>query len=101
MPPRSEDELDAVTLHNYALMHMDIDPNAGLRKLNFLLSQASFPPETFGNLLLMYCKLQYYDLAADVLAQNGHLHESHLGEVGLDSLFEECDELIRPLPGTL
>ena len=26
--------------------------------------QSSFPPETFGNLLLLYCKYQYYDLAA-------------------------------------
>jgi hypothetical protein len=28
MPPRSEDELDPVTLHNQALMHMDTDPTA-------------------------------------------------------------------------
>lgn len=26
-----------VTLHNQALMNMDIDPTAGFRKLNFLL----------------------------------------------------------------
>jgi hypothetical protein len=29
--------------------------------------------ETFANLLLLYCKHQYYDLAADVLAENAHL----------------------------
>merc|ERR1711998_733762 len=28
---------------------------------------------TFANLLLLYCKHQYYDLAADVLAENAHL----------------------------
>jgi len=38
MPPRQEEELDAVTLHNQALLHMDEDPSTGFRKLNFLLS---------------------------------------------------------------
>jgi tetratricopeptide repeat protein 30 len=80
MPPRSEIELDPVTLHNQALMHMDSDPNGGFRKLNFLLSQPPFPPETFGNLLLLYLKYQYYDLAADVLAENTHLHASCLSQ---------------------
>ena len=44
MPPRSEAELDPVTLHNMALMHMDTDATGGLRKLNFLLSQVPPPP---------------------------------------------------------
>merc|ERR1719409_2009539 len=73
MPPRQEEELDPVTLHNQALIHMDDDPTVGFRKLNFLLSNPPFPPETFGNLLLLQCKYQYYDLAADVLAENTHL----------------------------
>ena len=29
--------------------------------------------ELFGNLLLLYCKYEYYDLAADVLAENSTL----------------------------
>ena len=70
---RSEDELDAVTLHNQALMNMDAKPTEGFEKLQFLLQQNPFPPETFGNLLLLYCKYEYYDLAADVLAENAHL----------------------------
>ncbi|CAB3989396.1 tetratricopeptide repeat 30A-like, partial [Paramuricea clavata] len=73
MPPRSETELDAVTLHNQALMNMEANPTAGFEKLQFLLQQNPFPPETFGNLLLLYVKYQYYDLAADVLAENAHL----------------------------
>ncbi|XP_067012129.1 intraflagellar transport protein 70A [Anabrus simplex] len=73
MPPRSEEELDAVTLHNQALMNMDTKPTEGFEKLQFLLQQNPFPPETFGNLLLLYCKYEYYDLAADVLAENAHL----------------------------
>lgn len=73
MPPRSEEELDAVTLHNQALMNMVDKPTEGFEKLQFLLQQNPFPPETFGNLLLLYCKYEYYDLAADVLAENAHL----------------------------
>jgi len=73
MPPRDESELDAVTLHNQALMEMDERPTEGFRKLNFLLNQHPSPPETFANLLLLYCKYGYYDLAADILAENADL----------------------------
>jgi len=73
MPPRDESELDAVTLHNQALMEMDDKPTEGFRKLNFLLHQHPSPPETFVNLLLLYCKHSYYDLAADILAENADL----------------------------
>ena len=52
---------------------MELEPEAGFRKLNFLLSNPPFPPETFANLLLLYVKHHYYDLAADVLAENAHL----------------------------
>ncbi|XP_056376610.1 tetratricopeptide repeat protein 30A isoform X1 [Hyla sarda] len=73
MPPRSEEELDPVTLHNQALMNMEAKPTEGFEKMQFLLQQNPFPPETFGNLLLLYCKYEYFDLAADVLAENAHL----------------------------
>lgn len=89
MPPRDEDELDPVSLHNTALMAMDTDPTGGFKKLNFLLSQPPFPPETFGNLLLLYCKYEYYDLAADVMGENVHLHQTYLGEELLQYL-EGC-----------
>jgi len=73
MPPRDESELDAVSLHNQALMEMDDKPTEGFRKLNFLLGQHPSPPETFVNLLVLYCKYSYYDLAADILAENPDL----------------------------
>ncbi|KAK3553087.1 hypothetical protein QTP86_031361 [Hemibagrus guttatus] len=73
MPPRSEEELDPVTLHNQALMNMDTKPTEGFEKLAFLLQQSPFPPATFGNLLLLYCKYEYFDMVADVMAENAHL----------------------------
>ena len=73
MPPRNEEELDPVTLHNQALMNIESDPQTGFKKLNFLLNNPPFPPETFPNLILLYCKYQHYDLAADVLAENADL----------------------------
>ncbi|CAK9814388.1 Tetratricopeptide repeat protein 30A [Anthophora quadrimaculata] len=86
MPPRSEEELDAVTLHNQALINMDTKPSEGFEKLQFLLQQNPFPPETFANLLLLYCKYQYYDLAADVLAENVHLTYKYLTSVSMTSI---------------
>lgn len=69
MPPRPESQLDPVTLHNIALMNMDTDIVEGFEKLHFLLEANPCPPETFGNLLLLYIKHEYYSYAADLLAQ--------------------------------
>ncbi len=73
MPPRTEQELDAVTLHNQALLQMEDEPNLGFKKLKYLIQSPPFPPETFANLLILYCKHSYYYLAADILAENDHL----------------------------
>ena len=43
MPPRSENELDPVSLHNMALMHMDDDATGGFEKLQFLMTQVRKP----------------------------------------------------------
>ncbi|KAF0983617.1 hypothetical protein FDP41_010682 [Naegleria fowleri] len=80
MPPRTEEELDPVTLHNQGLLQMETDPNAGFKKLKHLIQHPPFPPETFGNLLLLYCKHQHYLLAADILAENSHLSFSYLSQ---------------------
>eukprot|EP00939_MAST-03C_sp_MAST-3C-sp1_P003830 g3830.t1 len=73
MPPRSESELDVVTLHNQALVNIEKDTSNSFRKLNFLIQNPPFPKPTFTNLLLLYCKYEYYDVAADILAQNAGL----------------------------
>lgn len=72
MPPRGEEELDPVTLHNQALMNMETHPTEGFEKLQFLIQQNPFPPETFGNLLLLYCKheVQIYYLTVLIKFQN-------------------------------
>ncbi|KAF8368667.1 dyf-1 [Pristionchus pacificus] len=84
MPPRSEEEWDAVTLHNNALVAVETNPADGFAKLQFLLSQTPFPQEAFGNLLLLYCKYEYIDLAADVLAENAHLTYKYLSPFTFD-----------------
>ena len=53
MPPRNEEELDPVTLHNQALMNIEEDATNGFKKLNFLLNNPPFPPETFPNLFTL------------------------------------------------
>ncbi|KAH9372691.1 hypothetical protein HPB48_007782 [Haemaphysalis longicornis] len=70
MPPRAEHELDAVTLHNQALLEVDTQPGVALAKLQFLLQE---PPEAFGNLLLLCCRLEQHSLAADLLAEHAAL----------------------------
>ena len=58
MPPRNENELDMITLHNMAVMNMEEDPTAGFQKLQFLISSEGFPRETFVNLCLLYLKYE-------------------------------------------
>ena len=52
--------------------------------MQYLLGQNPFPPETFANLLLLYCKYEYYDLTADVLAENASLTYKYLEQYMYD-----------------
>ncbi|KHN73145.1 Tetratricopeptide repeat protein 30A [Toxocara canis] len=97
MPPRSEEELDPVTLHNQALININTNPSDGFAKLQYLLSQNPFPPETFSNLLLLYCKYEYYDLAADVLAENAHLTYKYLTQYLYDYLDAVITQQTSPI----
>jgi tetratricopeptide repeat protein 30 len=80
MPPRLESELDAVTLHNQAVINADDDATGAFRKLSYLLANPPYPPETFSNLLLLHCKYQNYDLAAGLLAENSHLTYKYISQ---------------------
>lgn len=90
MPQRKEHDVDPISLHNQALLHMDTDATSGFEKLNFLLSNPPFPAETFSTLLLQYCNYGYFDLAADILAENVQLTFTFLTQ----DLYEFLDALI-------
>lgn len=68
LPPRNEDELDAISLHNNAILNIKPNPLETLKKLRYLLDQDTFPPETLQNLLILYSRYEQYDLMADILA---------------------------------
>jgi len=90
MPHREEEQLDPVSLHNNGLIYMDSDATDGFKKFKFLLSNPPFPPETFGNILLLYCKNGYNELAADILAENLNLTYDMLTQ----ELYEYLDAAI-------
>ena len=51
-------------------MNMEEHPEEGFDKLQFLISTAVFPPETFPNLISLYLKYDLLHQAADVIAEN-------------------------------
>lgn len=88
LPPRSEPELDPVTLHNLALTDTTGGIGTSLRRLAFLLEigPPTCPAETFANILLMCCKHEMYDTAADILAEHAHLTYKYLSTFLYDLL---------------
>ena len=59
------ENLDTVTIHNDAILHLDDDPIIVSQKLEFLLSNESFPPESLSNLLSLYIRQGHDNLSAD------------------------------------
>ena len=86
LPSRNEEELDPITLHNSAIVSMEEDPSAAFKKLSFLLNTPPTPPETFRNLIVGYCKFEYYSLAADLLAEHQDLASQTMRKPTLDFL---------------
>lgn len=86
IPTRSDEDLDSVTLHNTALCTMDEDPSAAFSKLGFLMEAQPPLSETFRNLLLGYCKYDYFSLASDLLAENMDVAKETMGQPMLDYL---------------
>lgn len=81
MPPRDEHELDSVTLHNQALITIDTTPTMSFEKLSYLLTTYDCPAETVQNLLILYLKFSYNDVAADLLAEFRTVAESTMTSV--------------------
>lgn len=119
MPPRQEQELDPVTLHNQALVALaggtgggPAARQAGLAKLLHLLAHPPFPPELACNLLSLCCRP---GADADAAAGLGgaeeraavaeRLLEGHAAVVaasvppGLLPLYEACLARVRQGPG--
>jgi tetratricopeptide repeat protein 30 len=69
MPPRQEQDLDPISLHNLAVTQFEDDSTAGYDKLRFLISLNPAPAETLHNILVFFLKNQFYDAAADLIAQ--------------------------------
>lgn len=82
LPPRAENELDPITLHNMALTDPQ-GPVRGLPKLAFLLELGppACPGETFANILLICCQNEMYDTAADILAEHTEFTYRYLSQV--------------------
>jgi len=73
MPIRGDEDIDAISLHNQAIIHMDNDTENGFSKLTYLLNNPPYPSETFTNLLLLCCKHGFEEQAADMIAENAQL----------------------------
>jgi len=87
LPPRSEPELDPVTLHNMALTGDHMNGNIKLRRLAFLLELGPICPlETFSNLLILCCKHEMFDTAADILAEHAQMTYKYLSPFLYDLL---------------
>ena len=69
-----------------ALINADEDATGAFKKLSYLLANPPYPPETFGNLLLLHCKYQNYDIAAGLLAENSNLTYKYLSQELYDYL---------------
>uniref|UniRef100_A0A1I7UIZ1 Tetratricopeptide repeat protein 30 n=1 Tax=Caenorhabditis tropicalis TaxID=1561998 RepID=A0A1I7UIZ1_9PELO len=101
MPPRNEHDADPITLHNLAISNANTDFGDSSSKLQFLLGINPFPQETFANLLFLYCKNDYFGLAADVLAENPSHTFYCLSQVGAGkynvNYRKTCNSLASPL----
>lgn len=80
--------MDPVTLHNLALTDTAGGIGTSLRRLAFLLEVGppTCPAETFANILLLCCKHEMYDTAADILAEHAHLTYKYLSTFLYDLL---------------
>jgi len=58
---------DSTTSHNEAIVNVNDNCAESITKLNELLNTNIAPPETFQNLIHLYCKYRFFDFANDML----------------------------------
>lgn len=73
MPPRLEEDLDPVSLHNSAVFSAQGNPAEAIKKLDHLLTLSSKPTETIANFVLICLRSDAFDLAADALGTHPEL----------------------------
>ncbi|CDW79337.1 tpr domain containing protein [Stylonychia lemnae] len=84
VPVIQEGGTDPVTFHNQAVLFVNQNSAESIKKLNYLLNNSLFPPETFQNLLFLYCKYFFFDLANELIQENPKFCESLLEKDDFD-----------------
>lgn len=70
VPAISDSGIDPVTFHNQAVFFVTENSADSIKKMSHLLNECLFPPETFQNLLFLYWKYFFYDLASELIVEN-------------------------------
>jgi tetratricopeptide repeat protein 30 len=69
---------DPTTYHNEAIVGVNDNCAESIRKLDELLHSPSCPPETFQNLIHLYCKYRFFDLARELLKTEPQLASKYI-----------------------
>ena len=81
IPPRNEEDIDMITLHNKAILDADTAPEEGIEILAHIVSQPSYPRQALSNLVILYFREELFDVAADFMAENIELCLTQLPDV--------------------
>ena len=71
-------QCDPVTYHNEAIIFVNENATESIKRLNELISCSVFPSESFHNLINLYSKYRFFDLANELLNENPVLASKHL-----------------------
>jgi len=69
---------DPTTYHNEAIVGVNDNCAESISKLNELLNSPEAPPETFQNLIHLYCKYRFFDFANDMLVTKPQLASKYI-----------------------
>eukprot|EP00826_Nyctotherus_ovalis_P012245 TRINITY_DN13219_c0_g3_i7.p1 TRINITY_DN13219_c0_g3~~TRINITY_DN13219_c0_g3_i7.p1 ORF type:complete len:565 (-),score=208.82 TRINITY_DN13219_c0_g3_i7:62-1756(-) len=69
---------DPTTYHNEAIVGVNDNCAESISKLNELLNDSEAPPETFQNLIHLYCKYRFFDFASDMLKTKPQLASKYI-----------------------
>lgn len=81
IPNRYEEDIDMVTLHNQAILGAEDDFEESIQILSHIVGLPSYPKEALTNLINMYFKGDFFDMAADFMAENIEICYTQMSEV--------------------